>query len=103
MRRLGLYIEESIVRATPWAVFEPNDERLWEGLRLSIEAFLNGLFRQGALAGSTASEAYFVRCDASTTLPADVAMGLVNVQVGFAPMKPAEFVVLGFRIMAGQV
>jgi uncharacterized protein len=103
VRRLALYIEESVVRATPWAVFEPNDERLWERLRLSIETFLHGLFRQGALAGSTASEAYFVRCDATTTLPADVAKGLVNVQVGFAPMKPAEFVVLGFQIVAGQV
>ena len=103
VRRLGLYIEESVVRATQWAVFEPNDKRLWEGLRLSIEAFLHGLFRQGAFAGSTATQAYFVRCDASTTLPADEASGLVNVQVGFAPLKPAEFVVLGFRIMAGRV
>jgi hypothetical protein len=103
VRRLGMYLEESVFRATQWAVFEPNDERLWEGLRLSIETFLHGLFRQGAFAGSTATQAYFVRCDATTTLPADVAKGLVNVQVGFAPMKPAEFVVLGFRIMAGQV
>ena len=102
VRRLALYIEESVVRATPWAVFEPNDERLWERLRLSIETFLRGLFRQGAFAGSTATQAYFVRCDATTTLPADVAKGLVNVQVGFAPMKPVEFVVLGFRIVAGK-
>lgn len=103
VRRLALYIEESVARATQWAVFEPNDERLWERLRLSIETFLRGLFRQGALAGATASQAYFVRCDASTTLPADLAMGLVNVQVGFAPLRPAEFVVLGFRIVAGQL
>lgn len=103
VRRLALYIEESVMRATRWAVFEPNDERLWERLRVNINAILQGLFRQGALAGSTASEAYFVRCDASTTLPADLAKGLVNVQVGFAPMKPAEFVVLGFRIVTGQV
>jgi hypothetical protein len=102
VRRLALYIEESVVRATQWAVFEPNDERLWEGLRLLIETFLHGLFRQGAFAGSTATQAYFVRCDATTTLPADVANGLVNVQVGFAPMKPVEFVVLGFRIVAGK-
>jgi phage tail sheath protein FI len=103
VRRLALYIEESVIRATQWAVFEPNDERLWERLRVDISGFLQGLFRQGAFAGSSGTQAYFVRCDATTTLPADLAKGLVNVQVGFAPMKPAEFVVLNFRVMAGQV
>jgi phage tail sheath protein FI len=102
VRRLGLYIEESVVRATRWAVFEPSDERLWERLGINIDAILQGLFRQGAFAGSSAREACFVRCDATTTLPADLASGLVNVQVGFAPMKPAEFVVLNIRVMAGQ-
>jgi phage tail sheath protein FI len=102
VRRLALYVEESVVRSTRWAVFEPNDERLWERLSVNISAILHVLFREGALAGSTAKEAYFVRCDATTTLPADLASGLVNVQVGFAPMKPAEFVVLNIRVMAGQ-
>jgi len=71
-------------------------------LGINIDAILQGLFRQGAFAGSSAAEAYFVRCDATTTVTADVASGLVNVQVGFAPMKPAEFVVLNIRVMAGQ-
>lgn len=102
VRRLALYIEESVMRATRWAVFEANDERLWERLRVDINAIFQGLFRQGAFAGSTATEAYFLRCDATTTTPADMAMGLVKVQVGFAPLKPAEFVVLEFQIVAGQ-
>jgi hypothetical protein len=102
VRRLALYIEESVVRSTRWAVFEPNDERLWERLSVNISAILHVLFREGALAGSTAKEAYFVRCDATTTVTADVARGLVSVQVGFAPLKPAEFVVLNIRVMAGR-
>ena len=97
VRRLALYLESSLVEGTKWAVFEPNDERLWGQLRLNIGAFMNGLFRQGAFQGSKASDAYFVKCDAETTLPSDVNRGIVNVVVGFAPLKPAEFVVLQFQ------
>jgi len=102
VRRLALHIEESLFRGTQWAVFEPNDEPLWGQLRLSIGAFMQQLFRQGAFQGSKASEAYFVRCDASTTIAADVDLGVVNAVVGFAPLQPAEFVVLQFKQIAGQ-
>jgi hypothetical protein len=102
VRRLALYIEESLARGTRWAVFEPNDERLWSSLRQAIGTFMQQLFRQGAFQGSAASEAYYVACDASTTTPTDVLSGVVNVIVGFAPLKPAEFVVLKFQQQAGQ-
>jgi len=94
VRRLGLFLEESIERGTRWAVFEPNDEPLWARLRSSVSSFLHGLFRQGAFPGASPKDAYFVRCDATTTTQADVDRGIVNVVVGFAALKPAEFVVL---------
>lgn len=101
VRRLALFIEESLQRGTQWAVFEPNDEPLWAQLRLSVGAFLHALFRQGAFQGATAREAYFVRCDAQTTTPTDVGNGVVNIVVGFAPLEPAEFVVLRLALRAG--
>ncbi|WP_328617042.1 phage tail sheath subtilisin-like domain-containing protein [Amycolatopsis sp. NBC_00355] len=94
VRRLALYLESSLFRGTQWAVFEPNDEPLWSQLRLAIGSFMQGLFRQGAFQGTTPAEAFFVRCDKDTTTPDDVAAGRVNVLVGFAPVRPAEFVVL---------
>lgn len=94
VRRLALFLEETLYRSTQWAVFEPNDEPLWSQLRASIGAFLQDLFRRGAFQGSTPREAYFVRCDADTTTQYDIDRGVVNVQVGFAPLKPAEFVVI---------
>lgn len=97
VRRLALYIENWLAQNTQWAVFEPNDETLWAALRLQIGNFMNSLFRQGGLAGSSANDAYFVTCDASTTTVSDIEQGIVNVVVGFAPMKPAEFVVLSFQ------
>ena len=100
VRRTALFIEESIERGTSWTIFEPDAEPLWAHLRLDVGTFLHGLFLQGAFAGATASEAYFVRCDATTTTAADVALGLVTVVVGFAPLKPAEFVVLSLRLRA---
>jgi phage tail sheath protein FI len=103
VRRLALYIEESLYRGTQWAVFEPNAEPLWSGLRLAVGSFMNGLFRQGAFAGSSAKDAYFVACDATTTTQADVDAGIVNVTVGFAPLNPAEFVVLSIQQIAGQL
>ncbi len=103
IRRLALFLEESLYRGTQWAVFEPNDAPLWAQLRLNIGAFLQGLFRQGAFAGATPRDAYFVKCDAETTTPSDQNLGIVNIVVGFAPLKPAEFVVLKFQQMAGQI
>ncbi len=103
IRRLALMIEESLYRGTRWAVFEPNDEPLWANLRLNIGAFMNSLFRQGAFQGSSPKEAYYVRCDSSTTTQNDRNLGIVNVEVGFAPLKPAEFVVIKIQQMAGQI
>jgi hypothetical protein len=90
VRRTALFIEESLVRGLQWVVFEPNDEPLWSKIRLSAGAFLNDLFRQGAFQGTTAREAWFVRCDADTTTRADVKSGIVTVVVGFAPLKPGR-------------
>ena len=94
IRRLALFIEESLYRGTQWVVFEPNDEPLWSQIRLNVGAFMQGLFRQGAFQGRSPREAYFVRCDRDTTTAADQRLGVVNIHVGFAPLKPAEFVVL---------
>lgn len=94
VRRLALYIEESLFRGTRWVVFEPNDEPLWAKIRLHVGAFMQQLFRHGAFQGTTPEQAYFVRCDATTTTWADRNMGIVNIELGFAPLKPAEFVVI---------
>ncbi|HEY0016873.1 MAG TPA: phage tail sheath subtilisin-like domain-containing protein [Longimicrobium sp.] len=103
VRRLALYIEQSLYAGTQWAVFEPNAEPLWSSLRLAVGSFMNGLFAQGAFAGTSASQAYSVRCDATTTTQTDIDNGVVNVLVGFAPLKPAEFVVLSIQQIAGQI
>ena len=102
VRRTALFLEESLYRGTQWVVFEPNDEPLWAQIRLNVGAFMNNLFRQGAFAGTTPREAYFVKCDAETTTQDDVNLGIVNIVVGFAPLKPAEFVVIRIQQMAGQ-
>jgi hypothetical protein len=94
VRRMLLYIMDWVLQNTKWAVFEPNDERLWSALRLQISGFMVSLWKQGALFGTSADKAFYVRCDASTTLPADINSGRVNVQIGFAPVRPAEFVVV---------
>jgi phage tail sheath protein FI len=103
IRRLALMIEESLYRGTRWAVFEPNDEPLWANLRLNIGAFMFSLFRQGAFQGSGPAEAYFVKCDKETTTQDDRNKGIVNIEVGFAPLKPAEFVVIKIQQMAGEI
>jgi phage tail sheath protein FI len=103
VRRTALFIEESLYRGTQWAVFEPNDEPLWLQLRLNIGAFLHGLFRQGAFQGASPKDAYFVKCDGNTTTQADIDRGIVNVMVGFAPLKPAEFVVLYIQQITGDL
>ena len=100
VRRLALYIEESLYRGTQWVVFEPNDEPLWSQIRLNLGAFMQDLFRQGAFQGISPREAYFVKCDKETTTQSDIDRGIVNILVGFAPLKPAEFVVLKIQQIA---
>lgn len=103
VRRLALFIEESLYRGTQWVVFEPNDEPLWAQIRLNLGAFMQTLFRQGAFQGITPREAYFVKCDKETTTQNDINLGVVNIIVGFAPLKPAEFVIIKIQQMAGQI
>ena len=103
VRRTALFIEESLYRALQWVVFEPNDEPLWAQIRLNVGAFMNSLFRQGAFQGQTPREAYFVKCDKDTTTQNDIDRGIVNILVGFAPLKPAEFVVIKLQQIAGQI
>jgi phage tail sheath protein FI len=103
VRRLALYIEESLYRGTQWVVFEPNDEPLWAQIRLNVGAFMQNLFRQGAFQGKTPREAYFVKCDKETTTQNDINLGIVNILVGFAPLKPAEFVIIKIQQIAGQI
>lgn len=103
IRRLALFIEESLYRGTQWVVFEPNDEPLWAQIRLNVGAFMRNLFRQGAFQGSSPRDAYFVKVDSETTTQTDINLGIVNVVVGFAPLRPAEFVVIKIQQMAGQI
>jgi len=103
VRRCALYLEESLYRGLKWVVFEPNDEPLWAQIRLNVGAFMHGLFRQGAFKGQTPRDAYFVKCDQETTTQNDINLGRVHIWVGFAPLKPAEFVVLYLQQMAGQI
>jgi hypothetical protein len=103
VRRTALFIEESLYRGTKWVVFEPNDEPLWAQIRLNIGAFMHDLFRQGAFQGRTPREAYLVKCDRETTTQTDIDKGIVNILVGFAPLKPAEFVIIRIQQLAGQI
>lgn len=103
VRRLALFIEESLFRGTQWVVFEPNDEPLWAQIRLNVGAFMNNLFRQGAFQGTSSREAYFVKCDKETTPQNDIDRGIVNIVVGFAPLKPAEFVIIKLQQIAGDI
>jgi len=103
VRRLALFMEESLYRGTQWVVFEPNDEPLWSQIRLNVGAFMHNLFVQGAFQGQTPADAYFVRCDKNTTTQNDINLGIVNIVVGFAPLKPAEFVILQIQQIAGNI
>jgi len=94
VRRLAFFIEASIQRGLRWAVFEPNAEPTWAKIRLNVGAFMDRLFRNGAFQGRTAREAYFVKCDGTTTSQSDIDAGIANVVIGFAPLKPAEFVII---------
>jgi len=96
VRRLFNMVETTIMDGTEWAVFEPNDKKLWEGLKRTVAAFLRGLWRDGALFGATAEQAFYVKCDEETNPPESIDQGKVVVEVGIAPVKPAEFVI--FRI-----
>jgi phage tail sheath protein FI len=102
VRRMALFLEQSLYSNLTWAVFEPNDTPLWDALRQEVGAFMLGLFRQGAFAGTTPSNAFLVVCDNTTTTQADIDNGRVNILVGFAPLKPAEFVVVQITQLAGQ-
>jgi phage tail sheath protein FI len=102
IRRLALYIESSLYDGTQWVVFEPNDEPLWGQIRLNVGAFMQGLFLQGAFQGTTPQQAYFVKCDSENNPQPSIDQGIVNILVGFAPLYPAEFVVIQIQQMAGQ-
>jgi len=102
VRRMAMMLRVSIYNGIQWTLFEPNDEELWSQIRLNIGSFMMTLFRQGAFQGATPSKAFFVKCDGETTTQADIDQGVVNVLVGFAPLKPAEFVVVKLSQAAGQ-
>jgi uncharacterized protein len=103
VRRTALFIEESLYRGTQWVVFEPNDEPLWAAIRLNVGAFMNSLFRQGMFQGRTPQEAYLVKCDKDNNPQNDIDKGIVNILVGFLPLKPAEFVLIHIQQLAGQI
>jgi uncharacterized protein len=94
IRRLALFLEESLFRGTQWVVFEPNDAPLWSQIRLNVGAFMQTLFLQGAFQGKSPQDAYFVICDATNNPQILIDQGIVTISVGFAPLKPAEFVVV---------
>nr|WP_314445263.1 phage tail sheath C-terminal domain-containing protein [uncultured Sphingomonas sp.] len=97
VRRTANHIQRSLSEGLRWAVHKPNGEQLWSQIRLAVNSFMQGMFRQGAFKGTSAREAYLVACDSSTTTPTDIQMGVVNISVGFAPLRPAEFVVITLR------
>ena len=103
IRRLALFLESSLFQGTQWVVFEPNDEKLWSQIRLNVGAFLQGLFLQGAFQGTTPQSAYFVKCDGENNPQSSINLGIVNILVGFAPLYPAEFVLIQIQQMAGQL
>jgi uncharacterized protein len=102
VRRIALFLEQTFYANLKWVVFEPNDEPLWAAIRMSLNAFMLGLFRQGAFQGATPSQAFKVSCDSQTTTQADIDNGIVNIVVAFAPLKPAEFVIITISQLAGQ-
>lgn len=102
VRRMTLFLEQSLLANLGWVIFEPNDVPLWVAIKTTIESFMLGLFNAGAFQGSTPSQAFQVTCDATTTTPSDQENGIVNIVVAFAPLKPAEFVVIKIAQLAGQ-
>lgn len=102
VRRMTLFVEQTLLANLKWVVFEPNDEPLWLAIRYTIENFMLSLFNQRALQGSKPSDAFQVKCDRTTTTPDDQQNGIVNIVVAFAPLKPAEFVIIKIAHLAGQ-
>jgi len=102
IRRLALFLEESLFRGTKWVVFEPNDEPLWAQIRMNVTSFMHDLFRQGAFQGQSPEQAYLVKCDSEINTQYEIDRGIVNILVGFAPLKPAEFVIIQIQQLAGQ-
>jgi phage tail sheath protein FI len=102
VRRMALFLEQSLSGSLTWVVFEPNSDALWAAITMSVNSFMLGLFRQGAFQGDTPSEAFSVQCNAQTTTQTDIDQGIVNIVVAFAPLKPAEFVVITIAQLAGQ-
>ena len=102
VRRVALFLESSLYQGTQWVVFEPNDEPLWSAIRLNVGSFMQNLFVQGFFQGQTPDQAYFVKCDSDTTTQTDIDNGIVNIVVGFAPLIPAEFVIIKIQQLSGQ-
>jgi len=102
IRRLYLFIQESLRQGLMWTAFEPNGEALWSRIRMVVGEFLSGLFRQGAFQGSGQDDAYFFKCDRETTTQDDIYKGWANLLVGFAPLKPAEFVVMHVQLRTAE-
>jgi uncharacterized protein len=102
VRRMALFLEQTFYANLKWVIFEPNAQPLWSAITMSLNAFMLGLFKQGAFQGSTPSTAFNVQCDSQTTTQADIDAGIVNIVVSFAPLKPAEFVVITIAQLAGQ-
>jgi phage tail sheath protein FI len=102
VRRMALFLEQTLRANLTWVVFEPNDEPLWVAIRSAIESFMLSLFHQGAFQGDTPSKAFQVLCDSTTTTQQDIDNGIVNIIVAFAPLKPAEFVIIKIAQLAGQ-
>ena len=96
VRRLFIFVEESIEQSTQWVVFEPNNERLWARVVQSVTDFLINVWRSGALMGTSPEQAFFVKCDRSTMTQNDIENGRLIMEIGIAPTRPAEFVI--FRI-----
>lgn len=102
VRRMALFLEQTFLANLKWVLFEPNDEPLWSAIVVSINDFMLGLFNQGAFQGATPSVAFSVQCDSTTTTQTDIDAGVVNIVVGFAPLIPAEFVIITITQLAGQ-
>jgi phage tail sheath protein FI len=101
VRRLFNFLEHSLDNGTQWVVFEPNDERLWARVRQSVSSFLTDVWRSGALMGTTAEQAFFVKCDATTMTQGDIDNGRLILVIGVAPVRPAEFVIIRIGQWAG--
>ncbi len=102
VRRMALFLESSLYQGTQWVVFKPNDEPLWAAIRLNVSSFMQTCFLKGAFQGQTPDQAYFVKCDSETTTQTNIDEGVVNILVGFAPLQPAEFVVIQIEQLTGQ-